>query len=355
MNYFLTAFSLTLVLLFSGMKSSTAQELLIPNEELQIGGTLELPENHQKGEPLVILITGSGAQDRDETIYGFKPFKVIAEHLADQGIASFRYDDRQIGESTGDFAASTLDDLTNDVIAIMDYFQYQSEVLFDDFILLGHSQGGIVSAKVAATDDRVTKLILMASTMVPLKDVINEQVTIMQKAAGKSEEDIEYILGFQELAYEATRTNEGWDELKVEFQKLVEREIAKLPEAQRQYIVDVEAFANTQFNAQVTPLRSPQMRSLLFYDPAEDLSKLRIPMFAIFGGKDTQVTVEQNYEKFDELCAANDLDCTSQIHNNANHLFQPANTGFVTEYATLPKEFLEGFLTDISEWIVTGF
>jgi len=231
-------FFLFLVLLYP--KAVFSQELIIPNGELNIGGTLELAEAHQKGNPLIILITGSGAQDRDETIFGFKPLKLIAEHLKENGIASFRYDDRQIGASTGDFAQATLDDLAKDVAAIMDYFQYQSDVLFDEFILLGHSQGGIVSANVASKDERVTGLILMASTTVPLKDVINEQVIILQKAAGKSEGDIQYILDFQELAYETARNNEGWEELKVDFQKLIEKEVANLPETQRQYIVDVE-------------------------------------------------------------------------------------------------------------------
>lgn len=331
---------------------SYAQNFIIPNGDLEIGGTLELPESHQKGNPLVIMITGSGAQDRDETILGFKPFKKIADHLKKEGIASFRYDDRQMGTSTGDFSSATLDDLSNDVKAIMDYFQFQSETLFDDFILFGHSQGGIVSTRLAANDDRVTAMVLMASTMVPLKDVINEQVIIMQKAAGKTENDIQPVLEFQEQAYETARKNEGWDELKIEYQKLIENEVAKLPENQRQYIVDVESFANAQFSAQVTPLKSAQMRSLLHYDPVDDLDGLEIPILAFFGGKDTQVTPVQNETVFVEVCENDRMNCTNINFPNANHLFQPANTGFATEYATLPKEFVDGFLEEISEWVL---
>ncbi|MBO6536498.1 MAG: alpha/beta hydrolase [Balneolaceae bacterium] len=330
---------------------SHAQDLVIPNGNLEIGGTLELPENHEKGDPVVILITGSGAQDRDETILGFKPFRLIAEHLKEQGIASFRYDDREVGSSTGSFSEATLDVLADDVTAIMDYFQFQADELFDEFILLGHSQGGIVSIKTADKDDRVRAMVLMASTTVPLKDVINEQVIIMQKAAGKTDDDIEPILEFQELAYKTAKENEGWDELKVAYQKLIESEVAKLPEAQRQYIVDVEAFANAQYNAQVTPLKTAQMRSLLHYDPAVDLEGLEIPILALFGGKDTQVTPTQNETVFVEVCLNDRMNCTNKNFPNANHLFQPANTGFVTEYATLPKEFVDGFLEEISRWV----
>lgn len=329
----------------------SSQDLIITNRDLQIGGTLELPDGHEKGNPLVIMITGSGAQDRDETIFGFKPFQQIANHLKENGIASFRYDDREIGSSTGDFAASTLDDLSNDVDVIMDYFQFQAEEIFDDFILLGHSQGGVVSAKVAAKDDRVKGVILIASTTVPLKEVINEQVTLIQRAMGKSENDIEYILSFQEKAYETSRLNEGWDELKIEYQNGFEREVANLPAAQRQYIVDVEAFANTQFNTAVTPLRAPQMRSLLHHDPATDIDGLEIPILALFGGKDTQVAPSQNETVLVEICENDLMNCEIQNFADANHLFQKANSGFMNEYAMLPKEFVDGFLDSISDWV----
>jgi hypothetical protein len=328
---------------------SRQTDLIIKNNGLNIGGTL-LAEN-KSDQPLVILITGSGAQDRDETILQFQPFKIIAEHLYEQGIPSFRYDDRQIGASSGVFCEATLDDLSSDVEAIMEYFQFRAEENFDEFILLGHSQGGMVATRAAVNNAEVVGLIYMASPMVAMKEVINEQVVIMQKAAGKTEEEIQPILTFQELAYETARKNEGWDVLKEAFQKLIESEVAKLPENQRQYIVDVEAFANAQFNAQVTPLQGAQMRSLLHYDPADDLDGIEIPILALFGGKDTQVTPTQNETVFVEVCLNERMNCTNKNFPTANHLFQPANTGFVTEYATLPKEFVDGFLEEISDWI----
>lgn len=168
---------------------------------------------------------------------------------------------------------------------------------------------------------------------------------------GKSENDIEYILSFQEKAYETSRLNEGWDELKIEYQKLIEREVANLPAAQRQYIVDVEAFANTQFNTAVTPLRAPQMRSLLHHDPATDIDGLEIPILALFGGKDTQVTPSQNETVLVEICENDLMNCEIQNFADANHLFQKANSGFMNEYAMLPKEFVDGFLDSISDWV----
>ena len=117
-----------------------------------------------------------------------------------------------------------------------------------------------------------------------MKDVINEQVAPIQKASGKTEEDIQSVLSFQEKAYETARTNEGWRAQK-DYQHLIERELSKLPEAQQQFIVDIEAFATAQFNAQVSPMQSAQMRSLLFYNPIQDLEGIEVEILALFGGK----------------------------------------------------------------------
>ena len=340
-----------LLLILSISSHVKSQDLVIEHGNLKIGGTLEVSESYTKGDPLVILISGSGAQDRDESIFGFKPFKVVAEHLLEQGISSFRYDDREVGASNGNFSETPLDELANDVRTIMDYFQFQSAQWYDSFILLGHSQGGVVATKVANNDDRISGIILMASPTVPMKDVINEQVALIQKASGKTEEDIQSVLSFQEKAYETARTNAGWDELKKDYQHLIERELSKLPEAQQQFIVDIEAFATAQFNAQVSPMQSAQMRSLLFYNPIKDLEGIEVEILALFGGKDTQVTPSQNEPILQELCEEDRMKCTIKNFPDANHLFQKANSGFVNEYGMLPKAFIDGFLDEISGWI----
>ncbi len=342
-------------IIISGMVAASAwsqeTELVINNGDIQIAGTLSEPQT-ETGKPLVILITGSGAQDRDETIIGFKPFKIIADHLTREGIPSFRYDDRSIGGSSGVFTDATLDDLASDVSAIMSHF----EGTYDRFILLGHSQGGPVATKVVSKDERVNGIVFMAATMVPIKDVISEQIVVMQTMMGKTEADIAPTLEFQELAYETSRKDEGWDDLKMAYKELVELEISKLPAAQQAYIKDIDAFAEAQFNAQVTTtFRTPQMRSLLHYDPIPDLVASGVPSLAIFGEKDTQVTVDQNATVYEEVSQANGLDYSSVKFSEANHLFQPANTGMITEYATLPKEFVDGFLESISEWILLKY
>ena len=334
---------------FSPMATSQEENLLIPNGDLQIGGTFLGAES--ASNPLVIFLSGSGAQDRDETILGFKPFKIIADHLAENGISSFRFDDRQVGESTGNLAEATIDDMTEDVQVIMDYFEENEAHTFNEFIVLGHSQGGMVAASTAEKDDRVKGVVFWATPTVPLKDVITDQIKTIQLALGKTESDLEATLEFQEKAYEAVRTDTGWDSLRADFKQLIETELAKLPEAQRGYITDVDAFANAQFDAQVRPINSPHMRSFLFYDTMRAMAKTNVPSLALFGEKDIQVSVDLNGTAYQFSCEENALNCTYKTFADANHLFQKAITGMPDEYGALPPEFVPGFLEEISGWI----
>lgn len=327
-------------------------DLIIPNGEIEIGGTLSKTE-HGSDHPLVIMITGSGAQDRDEMVFGFKPFKVIADSLKEAGIHSFRYDDRGVGNSIGKFGDATLDDLVSDVNAITTYLSSQYE--YDEFILLGHSQGGVVALRSIESNPNIAGLILMASPTVVMKDVINEQVSSLQAIAGKSEEEIANTLKFQEKVYRAVERDSGWDEVKAAYGDLVKAELEKLPEAQQAYIVDVDAFIEAQYKQQVLPMNNPQMRSLLFYDPLGKFNEVKIPVLGVFGGKDTQVTPDQNKDPLENACSSSKSECEVRVLADANHLFQKAETGSVNEYRTLPKEFVPGFTGLMVSWIMEQF
>jgi len=331
-----------------------AQEINIGPEQIQIGGTLEIPDE-LVSDALVVMISGSGAQNRDEDILGFRVFGQLAAQMADSGVASYRYDDRGVGGSAGVFSEASLDSLVLDVKRIMDHFEMTNEHRFERFVLLGHSQGGVVSMKAAAEDERVTGVILMASSMVPLKDVIDVQVVLAQKQQGKSDGAIDSLLQFQNQVYEAVRTDTGWTKLKDAYRGILEAEISNLPEAAQASITNMDLFTEAQFSRQVKPMRSAQMRSLLHYDPAEDLRSLAIPVLGIFGGKDTQVTLEQNQRVFQEVCEEADLNCEQVVLPDANHLFQSANTGSFMEYGQLPKAFTDGFVEAIDEWMLDQF
>ena len=336
-----------LSVLISNSAYAQAKDHIIPNGDVEIGGTLLTADDDSK---LVILLSGSGAQDRDETILGFKPFRIIADSLSKAGISTFRFDDRGIGASTGNLGESTIDDLTSDVQAIIDYFE-AAEFGYSEYILLGHSEGGMVAASAAKADERVSGVILWAAPAIELKDVITDQIKSIQMAMGKTEADLESTLIFQEKAYEAVRTNSGWDSLRADFKALIEFELAKLPKEQLAFINDVEAFADGQFNAQVKPINTPHMRSFLFFNTMRALAQTTVPSLAIYGGNDIQVSQELNGSAYKFACEDYGLDCTLKTFPDANHLFQKANTGMPDEYGELPKEFVPGFLEAISDWV----
>lgn len=336
-----------IVVICMSVSSVYSQDLVIQHGDIEIAGTLVNSKNGTD-HPIVILITGSGAQDRDETILGFKPFKIIADSLEQAGVGSFRYDDRGTGGSSGIFNEATLSDLVSDVHAIISHLS--TEYGYKQFILLGHSQGGVVALE-AASDPKVAGIILMASPTVMMKEVINEQVSSLQALAGKSEDDIRSTLVFQEKVYQAVKEDTGWEEVKSAYAALVKIELDKLPEAQRSFIVDVDAFTGAQYKQQVLPMNNPQFRSLLFHDPIEKFEDLKTPVLAVFGEKDTQVSPGQNKPPLEEACTKYGSKCSIEVFTDANHLFQKANTGLVNEYKTLPKEFVVGFTGSLISWI----
>lgn len=326
------------------------EDLIIQGDEVEIGVTLVYSDGVNKA-PLVILISGSSAQNRDSNIFEFKIFAEIAEHLKAQGIASFRYDDRQVGESTGNFMNTTLDMLAGDVEAIINHLTEMKSRSFGDVILLGHSQGGVVAGKVASENENINQLILMASTGVPLKEILRFQVKQGFGEGIHDEKDVEKEIALREEMMAAIRDGKGLEEAKQVYVDHYKSMLDKLPVQQKASIPDINTFVRQQVQQLVGFYSSPQLQSLLFYDPAEDLSELEIPVLVLFGEKDTQVTEKMNRAPITHALDEAGVEYEVKVLAGANHLFQAANTGQVSEYPMLDKQFVDGFLEEISRWI----
>jgi pimeloyl-ACP methyl ester carboxylesterase len=329
------------------------KELIISTETVEIGGTLVTPENSEN-TPLVIMISGSGAQDRNSEVLGFKIFAEIAEYLQQQGISSFRYDDRQVGKSTGAFSDATLNMLASDVKAIIDYLNNIEGESFSEIIILGHSQGGVVAGKVADENQEIEQLILMASTGVSLKEVLRFQVEQAYGQGIYSEQAVQTEIQLREELMVAIRDDENIETAKQNYIAQYRGMIEALPETQKAGIPDIDALVNRQADQLVAVFGSPQTKSLLFYDPSEDLKEIDIPVLVLFGGKDTQVTEELNRMPIEEALKESGTEYEVRVFSEANHLFQKANSGQVSEYATLEKKFVDGFLGYVAEWILNN-
>lgn len=326
------------------------EDLIIQGDEVEIGGTLVYPEGVNNA-PLVILISGSSAQNRDSNIFEFKIFAEIAEHLKAQGIASFRFDDRQVGESTGNFMNTTLDMLAGDVVSIIDYLTAMEGKSFGEVILLGHSQGGVVAGKVASENKDVDQLILMASTGVPLKEILRFQVKQGFGEGIHDEQDVDKEIALREEMMAAIRDGKELDSVKNEYVNHYKSMLENLSEQQKSRIPDINTFAQQQVQQLVAYYSTPQLQSLLFYDPAEDLSELEIPVLVLFGEKDTQVTEQMNRVPITNALDDAGVKYKVSVLAGGNHLFQKANTGQVSEYPMLDKRFTDSFLKTISSWI----
>lgn len=330
------------------------EEITFTNDGNTFSGTFSYPKVNKTGFPgfpAVILITGSGPQDRNEEIVGFKLFEVIANHLNKNDIAVLRYDDRGVGKTTGKTVnESTTMDFAGDVVAAVNYLKSRGDV--HTIGLLGHSEGGIVAPLAAVQSPNVQFIILMAGTGVKGIDILKEQSKLIMKADKSSKEEIDGYLKLLNTVYDAIKNNKPLDDVKKEIRQSIIDNFDDLPEEERKNITNPEQYANDVAEMTIAQFNSPWMRYFMDYDPAPTLTKVQCPVLVLFGGKDLQVPPKQNEKPMvDALTKGGNQLFKVEIFPDANHLFQQAVTGSPSEYAALKKEFVPGFLEKISGWI----
>jgi hypothetical protein len=334
-------------------KNYNHKEMVIKNDSIDIGGTLTWPK-HEEATQLVIIISGSGAQDRDGTIKpitDFQPYSILADSLTANGIATFRYDDRGVGQSTGNFSNATLDILASDVNAIIAEFTDDEGPEFGKIILLGHSQGGIVGGKVAAKNTKVDKLILMASPSIRLDKILHYQLKESFLRSGFNEAEVSDALSAFGNVLKAIHEQKEIKTARKSYKEQFIGMFRSLPEQAKANITSLDSTASAQGNTLLEQFTTPQMQSLMFYELTNDLQGLTVPVLVLFGGKDTQVTVEMNKEPIKKALESGNAKHQTEIFTAANHLFQKAKTGQVQEYGSLGNKFIDGFTSTIADWI----
>lgn len=304
---------------------------------VRLAGTLTLPQG--KGPfPAVVMITGSGAQDRDENILGHKPFAVIADRLTRDGIAVLRVDDRGFAKSTGDFASATDDDFAVDAAANVAFLRGRPDIDPARIGLIGHSEGGLVAPKVAAKDPRLAFIVLMAGPGVPLSEVLRAQRAALGPAMGLSPEQIKKSQTMLDHVDVAMRGAKDEAEAQARAIKVITAEAGDL----------VQSPAQAKMLAE--QLSSGWMRDLVDYDPRPTLAKVKCPILALNGSKDGQVPPDQNLPAIRGATKGNP-DVTIVELPGLNHLFQTAKTGAVGEYADIEETVAPIALDTMSSWI----
>jgi len=300
-----------------------------------LAGTLTIPPG--KGPfPAVLLISGSGPNDRDETVFGHKPFLVLSDYLTRKGIVVLRVDKRGVGKSTGDLAHATTADFATDAEAGVQYLKTRAEADPRRIGLIGHSEGGTVAPMVAAGDPGVRFIVLMAGPGVPGDQIIVEQGRLIEEAAGATKE---------KAAQDADKQRELF--------ALVEKEKddAVLGKELREKLAG--RVPDAQIDVAIQQLTSPWMRYTLTYDPATALRKVACPVLALNGEKDLQVSAAQNLPAIKKaLEEGGNKQIEIDELPGLNHLFQTAKTGSPTEYAQIEETISPVALDKVASWIL---
>lgn len=312
-------------------------------DSLTLAGTLTLPEKEGLF-PAVILISGSGPQNRNEEVFGHKPFLVLSDYLTRQGIAVLRYDDRGTAESMGDFVSSTSEDFANDVMSAIDYLKNREEIDQDQIGLIGHSEGGLIAPIVANRTNDVAFMVLLAGTGVPGKEISRMQArTLFNLEVSNRETYHNFIDNSIEIASSNRDLTLKREELTQLYRNSEVILSTLLPEG-----TNVDAFINQQVEGSLRPW------SLFFFnhDPANELRKITIPVLSLIGSNDVQVPPGMNHPPIRQaLEEAGNRDYTIKVLPGLNHMFQESETGNMTEYAEIEQTFSPIALYEITRWI----
>lgn len=323
-----------------------------------LAGTLVLPPGATASArvPGVVFVTGSGPQDRDESLMGHRPFLVMADALARRGIASIRCDDRGVGKSTGTFADATSDDFASDARAQFEWLAAVPEVDPARMGFVGHSEGGLVGPLAAAAIERADGaparpgfIVLLAGPGVDGAAILKEQNTAIFRAAGTQGEVLDAIVRTHAALVDAAAAGASEAELR----PLAEAAVAAQVRAGGAAEAMVEGAGRAQVvDGVVEQLRSPWMVRFMRLDPAPALRALRCPTLALFGERDLQVLPAQNEAPVAAALREAGVPATVRTMPGLNHLFQPARRGTLDEYATIDVTCDPSVLALVGEWIL---
>jgi uncharacterized protein len=318
---------------------------------VRLAGTLTLPQGAGP-HPAVLLVSGSGAQDRDETLMGHKPFLVLADHLSRSGIAVLRLDDRGTGRSTGSFGAATSEDFARDAAAAVRWLRARPEVADDRVGIIGHSEGGMIAPMVAAQSGDVAFIVLLAGPGIPAPELMVMQGALISRAGGDPEPEIARTSALQREMFAAIAQTADSAALHARLTELARGYQASLTPEERARPDASDATLTAAVNAMV----SPWYRWFLRYDPASTLRGVRVPVLALNGSLDLQVPADENLAGIQQaLRAAGNRDVTVEKLPGLNHLFQTARTGAPAEYAEIEETMSPAVLQRVTAWILERF
>jgi pimeloyl-ACP methyl ester carboxylesterase len=312
-----------------------------------LAGTLTAPDGPGPF-PAVILISGSGAQDRDETLLQHKPFFVLADALTRRGVAVLRVDDRGVGGSTGNVARSTSEDFAGDVLAGIAYLKHRPEIDAKKIGLIGHSEGGLIAPMVAARSGDVAFIVMIAGTGLPGDEILFLQGRLIAKVLGVDAKGIDRLHEFQRKLFEIIKSETDPKKAAARMGEATKQRLSELSDAERKTFGDTSGLVD----ALVKQLESPWFRFFLSFDPRPTLTLVRCPVLALNGEKDLQVPPKENLSEIQKaLKQGGNVHVTVKELAGLNHLLQTCTTGSVAEYAAIEETIAPAALKVIGDWV----
>jgi fermentation-respiration switch protein FrsA (DUF1100 family) len=324
------------------------EEVTFRNEKagIDLAGTLTIPLTGSNF-PAVVLITGSGPQNRDEELMGHKPFLVISDWLTRQGVAVLRYDDRGVGKSGGKFGDATTFDFAGDAEAGFDFLKKYPGIDTTRCGLAGHSEGGLIAPIIAAGRDDIGFIILLAGPGIPGDQIIMLQTELISRAEGVPENDIADDLKLSKDIFSVLRKTADNEKASVKITKLLDG-------YNRTHGADTmpDTSMRAQTDMQVKTMTSPWFRTFLRINPIDYLSRVKCPVLAMNGELDLQVPAAVNLQAIERaLIFGGNSNYRIEGLPGLNHLFQHAEKGSPSEYGKIEETFAPEALTMISGWI----
>ena len=332
----------------------SAVDVIFESGDIALAGTLTLPAGAGP-HPALVTITGSGPQDRDNahpSIPDYRPFAWLAEHLQELGVAVLRFDERGVGESQGAFEGATSADFALDAEAAMRFLREHRAIDPDRVGLLGHSEGSLIAAMIAAHNPDVAFVISLAGSSVDGFTLMRNQIENLAFSQAPSEAFAELIVQAEIRAMELTMA-EDWEALEEHLFEAYRAQFEMLPEEARPPADQIEPLAlQTAQTEAEGRYRDPWFRYFLRHDPGQDWRRVTVPVLALFAEHDLQVDAELNREPLARALERAGNDAASIVTlGRANHLFLEIETGGVLEYPDLEMAFAPGFLELVGEWL----
>lgn len=329
-----------------GYKSDMVE--ILRDSNISLAGTLTYPDESNSKFPAIILINGMGKQDRDETMYGHKPFLVLSNYFTKKGFAVLRVDDRGVGESTGNFDNATTQNFSSDVKAEINFLKNQNYIDSNKIGLLGFNEGGLVASIVASQNEKVSFVVLLSTPGIPGKEILLDQTRLLQEKQNVPDEEIKRDYLINKQMYNIVENVKDTSKAKMKLTKVYKNFKTSLPKEESMK----KKYSSSTFNNFVKMMTTPWFRYYLTFNPEQYFTKIQCPVLIMYGENDLQVDPNKNlYVIKNALEKGGNDNYKSIIFPELNHLFQQSDTGLPTEYSKIEETFSTEVLDSISSWI----